>query len=342
MSELSESANEPPVQSPHDLLFRYGMLHLPAARSLITSMLTSAMVGELNLDSLAYQPGSFIDPNLKERYSDVLLSVELNDKGARSSHSEALIYLLLEHKSTADRLTVLQLLAYIIRIWEQRVREGKPLCLVIPIVVYHGSRPWTYPQSIAELVDFPVVFSKFMVQFEFPVLDLASLDDEQLTGERVLQATLWLLKYGRSNQLRDKLRTILEFFLGCGEYELQTWQKTIERYVMEVNKLVTLADLEYAIENVWPKTFEPGTIAHKLSEEAREKGHQEGIEKGIEQGIEKGMQEGLRRGSLIGRIHLLQELCQISQTPVDQLLTQSPDELEILIAQLQKQLRPSN
>ncbi len=68
------------------------------------------------------------------------------------------------------------------------------------------------------------------------------------------------------------------------------------------------------LENVWPKTFEPGTIAHKLSEEAREKGHQEGIEKGIEQGIEKGMQEGLRRGSLIGRIHLLQELCQISQT----------------------------
>ncbi len=36
-----------------------------------------------------------------------------------------------------------------------------------------------------------------MVQFEFPVLDLASLDDEQLTGERVLQATLWLLKYGK-------------------------------------------------------------------------------------------------------------------------------------------------
>ena len=54
------------------------------------------------------------------------------------------------------------------------------------------------------------------------------------------------------------------------------------------------------------------------------------------------MQEGLRKGSLIGRIHLLQELCQLSQTPVDQLLTQTPDELETLIAELQKQLRPSN
>lgn len=150
-----------------------------------------------------------------------------------------------------------------------------------------------------------------MVQFEFPILDLASRDDEQLTGDRVLQATMWLLKYGRSDQLRDKLRTILEFFLGCGAYELQTWQKTIERCVMEVNKSVTLADLEYEIENVWPKTFEPGTIAYKLSEEAREKG----IATGIEQGIEKGIQEGLRKGSLIGRIHLLQELCQLSQTP---------------------------
>lgn len=184
-----------------------------------------------------------------------------------------------------------------------------------------------------------------MVQFEFPILDLASRDDEQLTGERVLQATLWLLKYGRSDQLRDKLRTIFEFFLGCGEYELQTWQKTIERYVMEVNKSVTLADLEYEIENVWPKTFEPGTIAHKLSEEARERGHQEGIEKGIatgiEKGIEHGMQEGLRKGSLIGKIHLLQELCQLSQAPVDQLLSKTPEELETLIVQLQKQLRPS-
>lgn len=115
-----------------------------------------------------------------------------------------------------------------------------------------------------------------MVQFEFPILDLASRDDEQLTGDRVLQATKWPLKYGRSDQLRDKLRTILEFFLGCGAYELQTWQKTIERCVMEVNKSVTLADLAYEIENVWPKTFEPGTIAYKLSEEAREKGHRDG------------------------------------------------------------------
>ena len=65
------------------------------------------------------------------------------------------MYFLFEHKSQSDPLTVLQLLSYIVRIWEKRLRDGVPLCPIVPLVVYHGESGWTAARSISELVPSP-------------------------------------------------------------------------------------------------------------------------------------------------------------------------------------------
>jgi predicted transposase YdaD len=62
--------------------------------------------------SIAPLPGTFVDEVLRDAHADLLFTV-------RYAEQEALLYVLLEHKSEVDRWTLLQLLCYMLRIWER-------------------------------------------------------------------------------------------------------------------------------------------------------------------------------------------------------------------------------
>ena len=111
------------LPTPHNNFFHFALSHLPNARSLIQTQLDAEAVRELKLDTLRLETGSFIDPDLRERFSDLLFSVDLaNPTGKNQTQTH--VYLLFEHKSQSDATTVLQLLSYIVRIWERRLRDG--------------------------------------------------------------------------------------------------------------------------------------------------------------------------------------------------------------------------
>ena len=66
-----------PLPTPHNNFFHFALSHLPNARGLIETQLSSAALAELNLDTLQLQTGSFVDADLREKFSDLLFSVEL-------------------------------------------------------------------------------------------------------------------------------------------------------------------------------------------------------------------------------------------------------------------------
>lgn len=193
------------LPTPHNNFFHFALSHLPNARGLIETQLSQAALAELDLGSLQLLPGSFIDPDLSEKFSDLLFSVNLNAERSAGMKDEVLVYFLFEHKSQSDPLTVLQLLSYIVRIWEKRLRDGVPLCPVVPLVVYHGEAGWTAARSMAELIPASAGLAEYQIRFQPLLLDLSRLDDDQIAGEPLLRNTLRLLKYSRSKQLVDKL-----------------------------------------------------------------------------------------------------------------------------------------
>ncbi len=146
----------------------------------------AAALAELDLDRLQLETGSFIDADLREKFSDLLLSVRLADSIAETTsenaEARALVYFLFEHKSQADPLTVFQLLSYIVRIWEKRLRDGLPLCPIVPLVVYHGETGWTAARSISKLVPSPKGLADYQLNFQIPLLDLSQLSDEDIAG----------------------------------------------------------------------------------------------------------------------------------------------------------------
>jgi predicted transposase YdaD len=246
---------------------------------------------------------------------------------ANSSHGlakQALVYFLFEHKSQSDRLTAFQLLSYIVRIWETRLRDGLELCPIIPLVVYHGERPWTAARSLHELIEVPNSLAEYQVGFRFPLLDLNQLPDPEITGEPILQSTLRLLKYSRSQQLVGMLGELLfRIVQALPESQLPEWIKAIGVYVMSVNKNIDFQQYKQTLKSVLPVQFEPGSLADRL----------------LIQGREEGREEGEQFGVLKGKIQMLEQL--LGDTPTTDVDFKNSD-IETLtksLAVLQQRLR---
>jgi predicted transposase YdaD len=307
--------DESKLPTPHNNLFHYALSH--AARDLIQTHLPPNLVQLLDLHSLELQKDSFIDEDLRQSFSDLLYSVRL--AGANDPPIEGQVYLLFEHKSQSDPMTCFQLLRYIVRIWEQRLRNGQSLCPVFPLVVYHGQEAWSAPVRLEELIGGPRRLFDYGVRLSYPVLDIGRIPDESLAREPFLQSILGLLKYGRSRDFKDKLEFLLRCLLEGGDGDLHLGHlKAVVVYISAVSPLIPLEVLEMTIEKIFPAQYEPGSIA--------------------DQYIKKGRQEGLKEGE----IHLIQTLQEILVLPLSDGATledRSLEELQAITGELRQQFR---
>lgn len=128
------------ISNPHDKFVRSALSEVATARGFIAKSLPAKVVTLLNLPTLELPQDSFVDAQLGSSQSDLLYRVSLH------SGDEALVYVLLEHKSVPNRMVAFQLLRYMVRIWEQCLREGNEICPITPLILYHGERPWSTAQ----------------------------------------------------------------------------------------------------------------------------------------------------------------------------------------------------
>ena len=131
------------IPNPHDSLVQTVFSDLENAAGELRSVLPAAVVDKLNWTTLKLEPGTFVDPELRDRHTDLLYSVELKGspkpgRGKRGSARRVFLYVLLEHQSSADRWMLLRLLRYMLRIWEwflTNTPKAKRLPAIIPLVL---------------------------------------------------------------------------------------------------------------------------------------------------------------------------------------------------------------
>ena len=332
------------LPTPHNNFFQYALSHPAAARNLIEMHLPADLVQILDLDSLELQKDSFVDDELRDSYSDMLYSIRLSGRfsGQDGEPVEGQVYLLLEHKSQSDPMTCFQMLRYIVRIWEQRLRKGQSLCPVFPLVIYHGQEAWSAPVGLEELIGGPDVLFEHGVRMAYPVVDIGQIPDELLATDPFLQSVLGLLKYSRKRNFEDKLEIFLRCLLEIGTAELQTEHlDAVLVYVSTVSPSIPMETLAMTIQKIFPTQIEPGSIA----DEYMKKGRLEGIQEGRQEGRQEGKQEGLKEGLKEGQIQLIQTLQEILGLPVSDASTfhdRSLDQLQAITTELRQQVRERN
>jgi predicted transposase/invertase (TIGR01784 family) len=277
--------------SPHDALFKAVLGQPEHARGALRAVVPPAIAETLDWPTLAPCAGTFIDPALGERHTDVLFSAAWRGGG------EALVYLLFEHQSTSDSRMAFRLLRYLVRIWERWLADhprADMLPVVIPVVLYHDAKPWSVPVTLDALFDIPdavrAAVTPHLIRFTYLVDDLSEIPDDQLRA-RAMSAlgrlVLACFKHARTGAdipeilgaWPDVVREVIRAPHGLEALAL------VMRYILLVNDHVEPEALQAFLERV----------AGPEAKEAIMTAGQRLIDQGIQQGIQQGERAVLLR-----------------------------------------------
>ncbi|MFH0944968.1 MAG: Rpn family recombination-promoting nuclease/putative transposase [Planctomycetota bacterium] len=276
-------------ETPHDHLARKIFGRPAEARSLIQAFLPEEQIAILDLQTLRREPRTFVEPRLRERLSDLLFSVETRGKDRKRT---ALVYFLFEHKSHQDRWLALQLFVYIARIWStwrEEHGDGSRLPLILPIVLYHGDRPWDRPLELVDLCDaegrIRDVLGPAQPRVPLTLIDLCRTSEGRIlerlaNGTASCALTLLVMKSIRSNDILERLtawteiirrarhetggRQLLETLL-CYLYVAPREEIDAAR-LQEVLTRSIGSEAEELVMNTGEKLIEKGRIEGKIEE----------------------------------------------------------------------------
>ncbi|MEP7337358.1 MAG: Rpn family recombination-promoting nuclease/putative transposase, partial [Acidobacteriota bacterium] len=123
------------LANPHDVFFKKLIGRRATAIQFLKLYLPAEVTAPFDWRALERVEDTFISEELREHFSDLIFRIRLKDG------SPIYVYILLEHKSAPERWVALQVLGYIVALWQQMKEGGaQELPLVIPVVFYHGIR----------------------------------------------------------------------------------------------------------------------------------------------------------------------------------------------------------
>ncbi len=279
------------IISPHDSFFKETFSKKEVAKDHLINFLPTEVLSALDLDTLEIGKDTFVDPELKEHYSDLLYKVSTKED------SEVFVYILFEHKSHPDSMAALQLLRYMVNIWNTHQKQFKSskFPVIIPLVFYHGVEKWNVGRKFSDIVEKARIYANYIPDFQYELSDLSRYSDKQIKGKILYRVVYSLFKHIFSDDIGkwfeyicillsqlESEQTALEFLETALKYLVKASEKIDEKTIQQsVQKALSIRG-----EKVMP------TLAEKWK--------QEGIEIGIEKGIERGREEGVEKGILVG------------------------------------------
>jgi predicted transposase/invertase (TIGR01784 family) len=284
--------------NPHDALFRAIFGELEHARGALRSVVPAAVAEALDWPTLANCSGSFIDPVLNGRHTDLLFSAAWHGGG------EAMIYVLYEHQSTSDDRMAFRILRYLVRIWERWLGDhprAKALPVIVPVVLYHGADPWSAPMAFDALFEIPnavrPALAPHLVRFTYLVDDLSEIPDDQLRARAMTALGRLVVACFKHARTRADL---LEVLSGWADVVREVVRAPdglealalVMRYILLVNDHVEPEALQAFLERVVGPDAKDTIMT--AGERLIQQGEERGIQKGVQQGIQQGVQQGER------------------------------------------------
>ncbi len=255
----------------HDRFFKEALTRVETAQDLARHYLPAEVVARLDLESMALVKDSWVDPELREHFADVLYRLKWRDPAITSS---VYLFLLFEHKSQPEKGTAVQLLQYMAQHWQAHLKsESLPLPFILPLVLYHGESEWRIPQTFESLFgEIPAELQIYVPHFSYELLDISLHSDRKIVGGTLVRATLSLLHSIYAPDLAARLPEILKA-LATRDADAIELVKTFLRYVTEASPLdqaeVALAvnaSLQAKVSDLMP------TLAEKWVEQGVEQG----------------------------------------------------------------------
>lgn len=282
----------PAAANPHDRFFREAFADPDLAADFLAHYLPAEAAGQLDPTVLVPDSETFVDDELRGAQGDLLLRVGLRGGG------DAWIYVLIEHKSYPDRMVAFQLLRYLVRIWERDARRdaGSPAELrpILPIVLYHGRRPWRAPTRLGALFAGAELLRPHLPELEVVLVDLTARSEAEIVGRVRLRVVLLTLRAIFRPDLAARLPRILALLADVIHQPTAAGTlRVVLRYVAQAGTTITEPELRQAVVAALQRGGDESmtTIAEQWVAQGFAKGIEQGLHRGLLQAIELALRE---------------------------------------------------
>ncbi|BDU51340.1 Rpn family recombination-promoting nuclease/putative transposase [Haliovirga abyssi] len=277
--------------NPHDKYVKEILTKKDNAKSFLENYLGKDIYELINLEELEIEKDSYVTEELQEYFTDLLYKVKI-------SGEESYIYFLFEHKSYPDKLIMLQLLEYMLKIWKSKMKQKEKLPIILPLVIYHGKKVWNIEEKFSDMLKLKDdKLKKYIPDFQYMLYDLSKYKDSEIVGVSELKAMMKLLKYIYSSDLLIELPTILKLLSNSNIDAI----KSITIYLLNTTEIDDKKLIELIKENVSEEGGKIAmTTAERLVEKRIEKSKNIWLYKGREEGKKEGRTEGKKEGMIEG------------------------------------------
>ncbi len=268
----------------HDRFFKSTLGRPDRMGKVLKAFLPGEIATALDPESLVSLPTESVGEGLDASLMDLAFS-------ARFGGRETRIHLIVEHKSTPDDGVHFQIAHYLCGLWVRERKEKRPLRPLLPILFYHGERPWPLPGRLSDVLKPPPELLAVTPEFLLPVIDLRRIEDEEIRSRfDDVEAVLALLS----------LKHIFDGIEHCVRLLLrEIWERKAPYGILkpEMDYLGSMHGIHSPLEMkriLDPITKEVG-MAQSLVDSWMEEWLQQGIQQGIQQGVRQNQEQVIRR-----------------------------------------------
>lgn len=263
---------------PHDTGYKLLFSNPRLVKDLLEGFVRPDWLGEIDLGSLEPFKASFTTDDLRERHDDVIWRVRFRDQWVY-------LYLLIEFQSSDDYFMACRLLTYVGLLYQdiirsQKLKRGDRLPPVMPIVVYNGTRNWTGPIDMNQLIE-PMhpSLAAYLPSLSYYLLQEKAVP-ESFTDDHPENLVGHLIGLGFSQDGTDMRRRVRRLNRLLTHPKYRTLQRS---FAIWLNRLLRVRFKDEAVPELHDLSEVEAMLAEKLTswtekwrQEGRQEGHQEG------------------------------------------------------------------
>ena len=251
----------------------------------------------------------------EERDSDTVKRVKISEK-------DTLFFIsLIEHKTKVDYNVSMQLLRYMVYIWEDYEKEMEKKYKgisktknfryppILPIVYYEGKERWTAARNFKDRVLFDKAFEPFTPKFFYKPIQLSQYTVKELTEKKDELSLVMLINRMQSAEEFRKLDLPEDYLKNLSEHSTDELLEILQKVIETMLRHLKVSEKEVAEFTGQVKERKMGELFEHFKDidlpAARRIAMKEGKEKGIKEGRKEGRKEGIKEGRKEGEELLL-------------------------------------
>ncbi|WP_103896961.1 Rpn family recombination-promoting nuclease/putative transposase [Rickettsia fournieri] len=291
----------------HDTLVKKILTEKIAAQEFLEHYLPSDFKDLIDLTEITVEKESFVEDDLKRKYSDIIYSVKTKDTG--QDRKQAFVYVLIEAQSSCDYWIALRLWKYMLLLCERHANNKDKLPLICPLLIYNGSEIYNAPKNLWELFEVPKQAQKLMIE-DYRLVDLQNQSDDEIVKKKHLGMMEYFLKHIHQRDMLKLWDEFLSRFKPSLIMDKESGYVYLRSFLWYTDSKVS-EDKQSELEQIIVKhlsTEEKDDIMRTIAQKYIDQGVQHGIVQGIQQGIEKGKAEGVRIGESKGKAEIAKNM----------------------------------